>query len=186
VLMLRNCQPQTDAFLHSIEGLKEKLGPLLLQFPPNFAANHFPDLADYLQKLPKHHRYVVEIRNKSWLTQEFYNLLRENKVVLAWADSAHMAEVREVTADFLYMRWEGDRKAVVGTLGKVEADKTADYAKWAQKLKPYLEKTEVFGYFAKYYSGFPPHDIESLSNLLGVGAKTSLSGVPVSSFQTQL
>ncbi|MGD6806073.1 MAG: DUF72 domain-containing protein [Candidatus Bathyarchaeia archaeon] len=184
ILMLRNCQPQTDAFLHSIEGLKEKLGPLLLQFPPNFAANHFQDLAAYLQKLPKQHRYVVEIRNKSWLTQEFFSLLRENKVVLAWADSALMAEVREVTGDFLYMRWEGDRKAVVGTVGKVEVDKTVDYQRWTDRLKPYLEGTEVFGYFAKYYSGFPPHDIESLSHLLGVSAKTS--DAAVSSFQTQL
>jgi len=167
ILMLRNCQPQTDAFLHSIAALKEKLGPLLLQFPPNFAANHFQDLADYLQKLPKQHRYVVEVRNKSWLTPEFYSLLRENGVVLAWSDTPLMTEITEVTGDFLYVRWEGDREAVVGTLGKVEVDKTADYQKWAIKLKPFLGKTDVFGYFAKYYSGFPPHDIARVNALLG-------------------
>jgi uncharacterized protein YecE (DUF72 family) len=78
-----------------------------------------------------------------------------------------MAEIAEVTGDFLYMRWEGDRQTVVGTLGKVEADKTAEYTKWADKLKPHLTKTEVFGYFAKYYSGFPPHDIANMNALLG-------------------
>ena len=37
-----------------------------------------------------------------------------------------MAEISEVTADFLYIRWEGDRKKVNGTLGKIEADRTED------------------------------------------------------------
>jgi uncharacterized protein YecE (DUF72 family) len=166
IKMLRDCPPQTDAFLNRVAVLGEKLGPLLLQFPPNFTAEHFSDLAAYLQNLPKHHRYVVEVRNKTWLTQEFYSLLRDNGVVLAWADSSLIAGIDEVTGCFLYVRWEGDRKAVNGTLGKVEADKTADYALWAEKLKPYLEKTEVFGYFAKYYSGYPPHDIQSLSSFL--------------------
>ena len=165
--MLKDCQPQTDAFLNRVAFLKEKLGPLLLQFPPTFTAKHFKDLADYLKKLPKQNRYVVEVRNKSWLTTEFFNLLRENRVVLAWAETPLMAEITEVTGDFLYMRWEGDRQAVVGTLGKVETDKTGDYAHWAEKIKPYLAKTEVFGYFAKYYSGFPPHDITNMNLLLG-------------------
>jgi uncharacterized protein YecE (DUF72 family) len=166
IMMLRNCQPQTDAFLNRVELLGEKLGPLLLQFPPNFSADHFSDLADYLHKLPKGHRYVVEVRNKTWLTPEFFGLLRDNGVAMAWAETPLMAEIREFTGDFLYMRWEGDRKAVVGTLGKIEVDKTTDYGRWAEELKPYLAKTEVYGYFAKYYSGFPPHDIASLAALL--------------------
>jgi uncharacterized protein YecE (DUF72 family) len=186
VLMLRNCQPQTDAFLSRIGLLDEKLGPLLLQFPPTFTADHFADLADYLHKLPKGHRYVVEVRNKTWLTPEFFDLLRTSGVVLAWADSALMAECREVTGDFLYVRWEGDRAAVVGTLGKIEVDKSADRVRWATILKPYLEEIEVFGYFAKYYSGFPPQDIKSLYSSLGLNPKTPLSDVPLSSFQKQL
>ncbi len=171
IKMLKNCQPETEAFLSGVKLLGQKLGPLLLQFPPIFTSEHFHDLADYLSKLPKNYRYVVEVRNKSWLTQEFYTLLRENGVVLAWADSALMAEVRDVTGDFLYMRWEGDRAAVVGTLGKIESDKTTDLAVWAEKLKHLLTKTEVFGYFAKYYSGFPPNDISTFSALIDMNPK---------------
>lgn len=163
---LKDCQPETDAFLARIGLLGGKLGPLLLQFPPNFNATHMPDLVEYLQKLPKQHRYVVEIRNKSWLNQEFYTILRANKVALAWAETPLMAENAEVTADFLYMRWEGDRKAVNGTLGKVEADRKAGLQTWAVRLKPFLDRgVEVFGYFGKYYSGYPPLDIELLSSL---------------------
>lgn len=186
IKMLKNCQPETEAFLNRVALLGQKLGPLLIQFPPTFTAQHFADLADYLRKLPKNHRYVVEVRDKSWLTPEFFSLLSENGIALAWADSALMAEVREITGAFLYMRWEGDRARVVGTLGKIEADKTADRARWGEILKPYLERIDVFGYFAKYYSGFPPHDIKSFSESLGLGLKTPLRDGSLFSFQKQL
>ena len=88
--MLKDCQNETDVFLERASLLGEKLGALLLQFPPNFGVEHLPDLEDYLQKLPKHHRYVVEVRNKSWLTPEFYSVLKANKVALAWAESPLM------------------------------------------------------------------------------------------------
>jgi uncharacterized protein YecE (DUF72 family) len=166
VKALKDCQTETSAFLGRVELLGEKLGPLLLQFPPTFTAVHFADLVDYLKQLPKHHRYVVEVRHKSWLTPEFYDLLKGNGVALAWAET-YKPETSEVTAGFLYMRWEGDRKAVNGLLGKIEADRTADLQVWADKLKPFLAGgMEVFGYFGKYFSGLPPSDVQTLQSLL--------------------
>ncbi len=168
IKMLINCQEETDLIINRAKLLEEKLGPLLLQFPPGFGTDHLPELADFLHKLPKPHRYVVEIRNKSFLNEEFYSLLRANKIALAWADSSLMSSIAEVTSDFLYIRWEGDRKKVKGTLGKIEADKQEDLKRWAEKLDPFIHKgMEVFGYFGKYYSGFPPYDAKVLPNLLG-------------------
>jgi uncharacterized protein YecE (DUF72 family) len=167
VKMLRDCKYETDVFLERVKLLGEKLAALLLQFPPNFNVEHLPDLEDFLQKLPKIHRYVVEVRNKSWLNNEFYALLRANKVALAWADSPLMAQINEVTAGFLYVRWEGDRKKVNGTLGKIEVDRAEDLRLEAEKIKPYLkQQIPVFGYFAKYYSGYPPSDIAKLQRHL--------------------
>jgi uncharacterized protein YecE (DUF72 family) len=166
VKMLKGIQYDTDVFLERVSLLGEKLGALLLQFPPNFSAEHFPDLEAFLQKLPKGNRYVVEIRNKSWLNKEFYSILKANNVALAWADSPLMAEISEVTADFLYVRWEGDRKKVNGTLGKIEADRTEDLKLASEKIKPFLGKMRFFGYFAKYYSGYPPSDIFNMQNYL--------------------
>jgi len=140
---------------------------LLLQFPPSFTVKHLSDLEDYLHMLPRGHRYVVEVRNKSLLTPDFYAVLRENQVALAWADSPLMTEIVEVTADFLYVRWEGDRKVVSGTFGKMEVDRSEDLKVWAEKLKLYLhEDIDVFGYFGKYFSGYPPCDINCLSVFL--------------------
>jgi len=167
VKMLKDCQAETGAFLARAQLLQDKLGPLLLQFPPSFSAEHLPDLADYLQKLPKQHRFVVEVRDETWLNSEFYSLLRANNVAFAWVDSPNMPQTPAVTTDFLYVRWEGDRKKVNGTLGKIEAYRQEELNVWAQKIKPYLDKgMEVYGYFGKYYSGYPPSDIAYLQSQL--------------------
>ena len=169
IRMLKNCQPETKFFLERASLLEEKLGPLLLQLPPNFDISHLPDLADFLGKLPYTCRYVVEARNESLLTEEFYSLLRANNVALAWVDSPLMPQVDQLTSDFLYVRWAGDRKKVKGILGKIEVNKEKELEAWAGKIKPFLEKkTVVFGYFGKYYSGYPPLDVKRLIEYLAL------------------
>ncbi len=165
IKMLQNCQEETSVFLERAKLLEEKLGVLLLQFPPMFSQRHLPFLKEYLQNLPYGIRYAVEVRNKALLNDELYALLKEKKVALAWVDAAKMPLTTEITTDFLYIRWEGDRKIVTGTLGKIEADKSSQIQKWAEQLKPYLAKERnVFGYFSKYYSGLSTSDVVNLYN----------------------
>jgi uncharacterized protein YecE (DUF72 family) len=168
VKMLENCQGETSVFLERVELLKEKLGSLLLQFPYAFGMEHVPLLRDFLQNLPKEHRYVVEVRNRKLLNDSFYSVLRDNNVVLAWVDSPFMPQISEVTSDFIYVRWEGDRRRVKGTLGRMEVDRAEKIKLWADRIKPFLERqTEVFGYFSKYYSGHSPSDAEALLGIIG-------------------
>jgi uncharacterized protein YecE (DUF72 family) len=162
VKMLRNCEDETRVFLERVELLEEKLGPLLLQFPYSFRAEQVPLLEKFLAALPKEHRYAVEVRNKKLLENSFYAVLRNAGAALAWVDAVSMPLVTEVTSNFIYVRWEGNRKKVNGKLGKTEIDRTNDINQWANRLKPYFEKkTEVFGYFSKYYSGNPTKDIQA-------------------------
>jgi uncharacterized protein YecE (DUF72 family) len=139
------------------------LGVLLLQFPPLFRQQHFSLLAAYLKALPKNRRYAVEVRNKSLLNPDLYNLLRDQGVALVWAENPKMPQVTEVTSNFLYVRLEGDRKIVNGLRGQVEVDKSAQTLQWANRLKPFVDAgRDVFVYFGKYYSGFPPSDVAAL------------------------
>lgn len=166
VKMLRECEREVDAFISRISLIQPKLGPLLLQFPNSFGAKEFPLLQDFLPTLPKGFRYAVEVRNRALLGEEgLHSLLRQHGVALVLVSQPVSDE--DVTADFVYARWEGDRSRINGALGKVEIDRTQDIEKWASQVKKLLNRQiDVFGYFSKYYSGYPPHDAEELLNLL--------------------
>jgi uncharacterized protein YecE (DUF72 family) len=166
VKMLRDCQEETGVFLERVELLEDKLGPLLLQLPPAFRDDRINLVRVFLKGLPKEHRYVVEVRNPKMLNDTLYSILRESEVALAWVDSPSMPFIDEITGDFIYVRWEGDRKRVNGTLGKIEVDNKANLKSWVNKMKPYFGKqTEVFGYFSKYYSGLPTSDVHEFLRL---------------------
>ncbi|MES2546922.1 MAG: DUF72 domain-containing protein [Pseudomonadota bacterium] len=125
-------------FASGLLALKEKLGPVLWQFPPSFRfdAGLFED---FLKLLPhdtfaaaklaqgrddsmhgreyieadesRPLRHAVEIRNKSFETVDFINLLRKYKVALVIADSAgKWPYLEDITADFTYLRLHGAEK----------------------------------------------------------------------------
>ena len=166
VKMLRNCENEVNRFLEYASKLEDKLGPLLLQFPPTFRNQHLHLLKDFLPSLPKKYRFAVEARNRELQQEKFYSLLRENRIALVMLDRASMPEIDEITADFAYARWERDRKQVKGVLGKVEVDRSNDIKRWAEKIRGFPEATPVFGYFSKYYSGHPPTDAKQLRRFL--------------------
>jgi uncharacterized protein YecE (DUF72 family) len=165
--VLRASKDDLEFFIRNISFLDEKLGPLLLQFPYSFKIEEFDVLKDFISILPKEYGYVVEVKHKSWLEERFYRMLRENNVALATTDTPWMPEFNEVTADFTYLRWEGNRKKIKGTTGKVERERNSEIVGWAEKIKALLtEGVEVFGYFSKYYSGHSPTDAKLLLDSL--------------------
>lgn len=169
--MLRASTDDLDFFIKNISILDDKLGPLLLQFPYGFNSDEFEILKDFLSILPKGYKYVVEVRHKSWMEERFYMMLKENNIALAWADTPWMPELYEVTANFIYVRWEGNRRKIKGTTGKVERKRGMEIENWAKKIKEALTAgpKDVFGYFSKYYSGHSPTDAKLLlSNLSNV------------------
>lgn len=167
IKMLKDCEELLERFVGRLSELQEKLGPLLLQFPSRFKQEHIQMLKDFLSTLPRECRFAVEVRNQKLLGDELFSLLRKNEIALTLVSSPFMPSIEELTANFVYVRLEGDRAKVKGTLGKVEVDRTDDIKKWAEKIKKYRDShAEVFVYFSKYYSGHPPTDAAKLAKLL--------------------
>ena len=163
IKMLQDCQEEVAVFIEHMSLMGNKLGPMLIQMPPGFKPEQSGILKDFLAILPEKYRFAVEVRNKKWLDEKFYELLRDNKVALVLLDHPWMPQMNTITADFTYIRWAGDRKKIKGTLGKVERDRSEDIKDWALKIKGFLDDSiEVFGYFSKYYSGYPPGDVRML------------------------
>jgi len=166
IKMLEDCIEDMEVFVEHISLLGNKLGPLLIQLPPSFAPEKSEILKDFLAGLPKG-RFAVEVKNKKWLDEKFYELLRDNGAALALIDHPWMPEMNTITADFTYIRWEGDRRKIKGTAGIVERDRDEDIKNWGMKIKGFVDDSiEVFGYFSKYYSGYPPGDVRMLLDIL--------------------
>jgi uncharacterized protein YecE (DUF72 family) len=165
--MLIDAEEDTTFFLKRIDKLKEKLGILLLQFPANFTEKKIPYLKQYLCELPKRYQYAVEFRNKNLLNKELFAILNKNNIALVWTDKISSPKMEKLTADFLYIRWEGNRKKINGTKGKTELDQKKFIEKWAIKIGKNIYKTsKIFGYFSKYFSGNPTKDAKILLKLL--------------------
>jgi uncharacterized protein YecE (DUF72 family) len=176
--VLLDCEAEFDEFIDRMGLLGEKLGPLVLQFRwfheyEIQADEFFRRLRFFLQRvkdLPTV-RFVVEIRNKAWLDKRLTDLLREYNVALALTDLSNMPRPWEmkdgldlVTADFVYVRWLGDRKgieALTTTWDKTVIDRTDDLKNWAGLFRQFLSKNlKVYAYANNHYSGYGPGTVK--------------------------
>jgi uncharacterized protein YecE (DUF72 family) len=84
--------------------LKERLGPVLFQLPPNMKKDA-ARLRDFLAMLPLGNRAAFEFRHQSWFDAEVFSLLREHQAALCIAEAENDLEIPfESTADFGYLR----------------------------------------------------------------------------------
>jgi uncharacterized protein YecE (DUF72 family) len=131
-------KPLANFFASGLFNLREKLGPLLWQFPPNFKYDR-ERMRSFFALLPKDTaaaaalarkrdafmkgrvrlavdanrplRYAVEIRNDSFLDESFVALAREYNVAVVIAETARLwPMIQDITADFIYMRLHGDKE----------------------------------------------------------------------------
>ena len=146
-------------FIERMNGLKEKLGPLLLQFP-KFSKYEFKTsdqfverLQSFLDKAPKSNKLVVEIRNPLWLNERLLATLREHHVALALTDTSFMPRPWElkkpldlITSDFAYIRWLGNRKQIetmTTVWDKTIVDRTADLTDWVKLCRQIVAERKV-------------------------------------------
>lgn len=103
--------------------LKERLGSLLFQLPPNFSKD-VARLRAFLAILPGEHRVAFEFRHPSWFCDEVFDLLRKYQVGLCLADAENDLEVPFVsTTNWGYLR-----------LRRPDYDDTA-LATWAARMR---------------------------------------------------
>lgn len=110
---LRDCADHVEHFLAAIQSAREaeKLGPLLFQLPPNFAADP-ARLASFLQisalQGDEAPRIAFEFRHPSWFCDEIYALLRNAGAALCVADTDDLATPDVQTAAFRCYRLRRD------------------------------------------------------------------------------
>jgi uncharacterized protein YecE (DUF72 family) len=171
---LEDCDDDFQNFVDTADGLgKDKLGPMLLQFPYfnrtkfKTGSEFLARLHPFLRKLPKDHQFALEIRNKNWLDEKLMEILREHNVALAVIDQAWMPGITElasrldpITANFTYVRWLGDRKAIeeqTKVWDKTIVDRRAALSRWVDYCYQTTRRgIKVYAYANNHYAGYAP------------------------------
>jgi len=158
--------PLANFFASGVLALGPKLGPILWQFPPSFSFK--PEvLEDFFRLLPKTTqaaadlasgcdawmksrafvdpvaagpvRHAMEIRHKSFISEEFIALLRKYGVALVCADAVKWPRLMDVTADFVYCRLHGSEELYASGYD----DKSLD--EWAERVAAWAKGGEAEG-----------------------------------------
>jgi uncharacterized protein YecE (DUF72 family) len=156
--------PLANFFASGVLRLKEKMGPVLWQLPPNLGFDRdrierflelLPRDTESAVKLARKHderlkgrayvrtdenhpiRHAMEIRHPTFQCAEFVDLLRKHKVALVFAETAgKWPYFEDATADFVYARLHGDKELYVSGYNDAALDR------WAQRLKTWEQGDE--------------------------------------------
>lgn len=149
-------------FASGVLQLREKLGPLLWQFPATFPFDErfeaflerLPATKNEAVRLARHHddrvpsfsaprtrdhalRHAVEVRNQSFVTAGFIELLRKHQVSIVVADSPAFPRIEDITAPFVYLRLHGGTKLYESGYGPQALDYLAQRVRsWSKGSEP--------------------------------------------------
>jgi len=162
---LKGVKAAWKSFLDNTLNLKEKLGPVLFQFPPSFKFNkeNIDRLEEFLKIITKSGsmRYAFEFRHKSWCDKKIYNLLKKYNTAWVIADSPVYPRADEVTADFVYVRMHGSKVLFTSNYTKKELQ---DLAK---KIKNWqVQNLNIYVYFNNDAMGYAVENAKMLKRLI--------------------
>jgi len=146
---LKAVKEPLSLFIESAINLKEKLAAILWQLPPSLKKD-LKRLETFLKLLKKTKiRQVFEFRNESWFDKETYALLKEYNTSLCIAHSNRFPCVKEVTADFLYLRFHGGESLYSSNYPDKELKEWADFVKGTKKDIFVFFNNDAYGYAVK-------------------------------------
>lgn len=133
---LKNAEEPLRFFLQSLEPMRQagKLGPILLQVPPNLKADTAL-LESFVQLLPQAYQFAFEFRHETWFADSVYEILKKKNAALCWAESEKIVTPRVATAGFLYYRL------------RLPGFSKTQLAELAEELKTQRQTREVYAFF---------------------------------------
>ena len=163
---LKEPENALNNFLPRAEALGKKLGPILFQLPPKWGIN-VERLSEFLEALPKYHRYTFEFRELSWLTDSVYDLLRRYNAAFCIYELAGFHSPIEITADWAYVRLHGPCGKYQGSYSdKILQEWAKRIAEWNSKLR------SIYLYFDNDQAGYAAFNALTLKKMVDQGLAT--------------
>jgi len=141
VKRLKDPEEPVARFVDHARHLGSKLGPVLLQLPPNLEAD-CERLDRTLRLFPKEWRLTVEFRHPSWWNSETEAVLAERGAALCLADSPKRKTPCWRTTDWTYLRFHEGKASPHPCYGRTAL------GTWAERLADIVSPTEdAYVYF---------------------------------------
>jgi uncharacterized protein YecE (DUF72 family) len=152
-------------FTEKVSVLSDRLGVVLIQLPPSLRFDQDLILA-FFDLLDPRLRYTVEARNKSFICDQFFQILSQRNMAWCIAESAGRYPYAEmVTAEFIYLRLHGRDKLYASSYTEDQLKEIAEkIGKWGK---------ETFVYFDNDFEGFAVMNALRLQEILA--PKTTIS-----------
>lgn len=161
---LVNVEESLNLYFDVFEGMKARLGPVLIQLPPglSFDKQLINNFLDLLTGKYGDYRFAIEARHKSWFTDDCFKLLEPYNTALVIADSGRRYPYYEVaTADSVYFRFHGHEQLYASDYSEQELQY------YAGKMIGWLkENKEVWAFFNNDFQGFAPKNAKRLKEII--------------------
>lgn len=157
-------------FLDVMKPLQNKLLCMVMQLPPSLKKEEgMPKLERLIPHLWQRYRYAIEVRHESWFTKEVYDLLKKHRICLAWSQQDAIRTPPEITTDFFYLRFIGDRSIAERDLGKIQKDRLKEMEYWARIINRVKHRLS-FGIVPanNHYAGFGPATANTFRKMIGL------------------
>ncbi|NSW93358.1 MAG: DUF72 domain-containing protein [Bacteroidales bacterium] len=163
-LQLVNVREPLLKFISVFERMKNKLGPVLVQLPPqmNYDKSVINDFLDLLREECPDYQFAFEVRNNTWINDEFLELLSRYKAAFVIADSGKRYPFFEaVTSDLVYIRFHG-REQLYATDYSIET-----LTEFGHKIKYWADNgKKVWVFFNNDYHGYAVKNAEELISII--------------------
>ncbi len=172
-LRLVGTDEELHRFLAVLKPLRDagRLAAALLQLPPSLPFE--PEtVRTFYASLPSDLPVAVEFRERSWVAEVSYALLREFHLANVIVDGPHLPIAADVTAPFAYVRWHGHG----APLWYDYTYSAEQLAAWVPRLRALAEEaTVVYGFFNNHFRGDAAVNCRSISDLLGLAPPSAPS-----------
>jgi uncharacterized protein YecE (DUF72 family) len=156
---LRDPEEPVSRILERVQPLGSKLGPILLQLPPNLAID-LEAMDAALACFPSDVKVAVEPRNATWFVDEYAHVLSRHNAASCIAVSPDRETPVWRTADWGYARFHEGQTTPHTTYGRKAL------ALWSERLGELFDDEDVYVFFDNDTNACGPGDAKRLAGLV--------------------
>ena len=161
---LNDPEDSFERFFNVFAPLKRKLGPVLIQLPPQLGFNR--EKAEHLYKLCNryysYYRFALEVRHQTWLSDESIALLKKFNIAFVISQSGTRFPYAElVTAEHIYVRFHGPGRLYASSYTDQQLKKFAGlFKRW------YKNGHSIWAFFNNDVFGYAIKDAKRLEGMI--------------------